>query len=171
MSQLTPKKYLSPHEETMLRGVLKKCKERDEVYFLILLETGARMTEALNIQPSDLNPRETSVYIHGIKGSRDREVSLSKALYARIEALSKNGPPFPFTASNADRLWRWIRPVAKKCHALRHTFAVNLLSHTKDLHIVNYALGHKNIQNTMIYLDVSRSKDLQRAIGEMNRNK
>lgn len=39
-------------------------------------------------------------------------------------------------------------------HALRHTTAVHLLQATGDVWFVQKWLGHKNIQNTMVYTDL-----------------
>jgi integrase len=165
VNQLTAQKYLTEAEQAHLRRVLARCSERDECYFLVLLETGARLSEALNIEPMDLIDERCAVFLRGIKGSNSREVGLRPDLYSRVKRLCVNGKgPFPFSTSNADRIWRIVRPVRKKLHSLRHSFAINLLARTGDLHIVNYALGHKNIQNTMIYLQVSRAEDLRRAL-------
>lgn len=162
--QLTHEKYLTDEEQTSLRARLKTLTTRDETYLLVLLETGARLSEALNIVPRDLIASRSSVFIRGIKGSKDREIAISKDLYARLESLSTAGPPFTFTDATADRLWRRIRPVEKKLHSLRHTFAVNLYRKTKNLKLVSYALGHKNIQNTMIYTELNLSDDLRAAL-------
>jgi integrase/recombinase XerC len=51
------------------------------------------------------------------------------------------------------QIWQFYRPVPKKFHALRHTFAIELYQKTKDLRLVQVALGHRNITNTMIYAD------------------
>lgn len=164
--QLTPFKYLSKNEQERLRESLLNAPEIAACYFLTLLETGARLSEGLLIRPSDLIEERSSVFVRGIKGSNDREVAIRPELFERLLRLRSSAVStlFGFGPSNADRLWRIYRPVPKKCHSLRHTFAVNLLKLSNDLHMVQYALGHKNIQNTMIYLDMTRADDLRRLI-------
>jgi integrase/recombinase XerC len=55
--------------------------------------------------------------------------------------------------------------VPKKFHSLRHTFAIELYQKTKDLRLVQVALGHRNITNTMIYADyVYSQQELRKLI-------
>lgn len=157
-------KYLTPEEEADLRRLLPKLSERDELYFLVLLETGARLSEGLNIRSIDLISARCSVFIRGLKGSSDREIALRPDLFNRLNRLCIGQErPFPFSDANADRIWRLIRPVPKKLHSLRHTYAINLLKKTKRIDLVQYALGHKNIANTMIYLAYERAEELRSA--------
>jgi integrase/recombinase XerC len=48
--------------------------------------------------------------------------------------------------------------VHKKLHGLRHTFAIRLYKKTKDIRLVQVALGHRNITNTMVYADYAYSQ-------------
>ena len=49
-------------------------------------------------------------------------------------------------------------------HSLRHTFATRLYEKTGDLHLVQKALGHRQITTTEVYARVSDGA-LRRAIG------
>ena len=65
------------------------------------------------------------------------------------------------------RFARWFeeagidRPVS--LHSLRHTFATRLYEKTGDLHLVQRALGHRQITTTEIYARVSDGT-LKRAV-------
>jgi len=48
-------------------------------------------------------------------------------------------------------------------HSLRHTFATRLYRKTGDLHLVQRALGHRQITTTEIYAKVS-DQALRRAV-------
>ncbi|MCA6564648.1 MAG: tyrosine-type recombinase/integrase, partial [Pseudanabaena sp. M151S2SP2A07QC] len=93
------------------------------------------------------------VHIRGKKGSNDRLIPLTEAMMTGLSQIKQQKKPFMKTD-------RWLRmvllqrfKVKKKLHSLRHTMAVNLYKQTKDIHLVKTALGHRNIANTMIYLD------------------
>ena len=51
-------------------------------------------------------------------------------------------------------------------HTFRHTFATNLYQKSKDIRLVQKALGHRSIQTTQIYADVSR-EDMKKAMEEL----
>jgi integrase len=159
---MSPDKFLQPNEIIALRAILERCPTRDKLYFTFLLETGARLSEALSLTAKDFDHSTKSVCIRGLKGSRDRIIALKPSLFLAIVQLGDK--PFNFSASLADKLWRVYRPVKKKLHSLRHTFAIDILKKTNDIHLVNYALGHKNIQNTMVYLSINRAKALSEVL-------
>ena len=60
---------------------------------------------------------------------------------------------FPISYPRLVQIWQHYRPVHKKFHSLRHTFAIELYKKTKDIRLLQMALGHRNIANTMIYAD------------------
>jgi integrase/recombinase XerC len=68
------------------------------------------------------------------------------------------------------RFARWFqesgfdRPVS--LHSLRHTFATRLYEKTGDLHLVQRALGHRQITTTEIYARVGEEK-LRRAVARI----
>jgi integrase/recombinase XerC len=152
-------KYLLEPEAVSLEASLEKFKERDIRNVLLLelaLRTGARAKEVLNIQFSDLNEHEKTVFIRGLKHSNDREIPLRPEMFKRLyDFASKDpsGPIFKITYNHFRRIWCFYRPVRKKLHSLRHTFAIRLYKKTKDMRLVQMALGHRNIQNTMVYAE------------------
>jgi integrase/recombinase XerC len=119
-----------------------------------LIYTGARAQEALNIRGTDLNLETETVFIRGLKGSDDRELPLPSWLFKQlVELRAKHTGEFLFPISypRLDQIWREYRPVKKKLHSLRHTFAIRLLRKTGNLRLVQVALGHRSISNTMVY--------------------
>lgn len=160
--QITPDKYLLPNELEALRLTLQRVKgdERNKVLIELALATGARAEELLAIKEADLLDYDHSVHIRGLKGSNDRELPLRPELFARLKALAKanGGKPFPISYSMLVKVWHQYRPVAKKFHSLRHTFAVELYKREPDIKLVQLWLGHRQITNTMVYLDLVYSK-------------
>ena len=169
--QLNKNKYLLPPEVERLRKILVDYQDQDPRDCLLLslgLRTGARANELLQIQKTDLNPYDESVFIRGIKGSNDREIPLHRDFYRRLRIFAeKQTTPllFPISYHRLYQIWEFYRPIPKKFHSLRHTFAIELYQKTKDLRLVQVALGHRNITNTMIYADyVYSQQELRKLI-------
>lgn len=158
-TQLNKNKYLLPPEKERLLKIIKDyilSDTRDCLILWIAIRTGARATEILNLQKSDLNSYDESIFIRGIKNSNDREIPVPSELFKLLLRYSegvKGSRLFPITYDRLYQIWAFYRPVEKKFHSLRHTFAIELYQKTKDLRLVQVALGHRNITNTMIYAD------------------
>lgn len=177
-------KYLLEPEVLRLESLLEKSAEqspkdlsdtteRDTLLLWLGLKTGGRASELLALRKNDLNPYDKTVFIRGIKGSNDRELPLNKWLFDRLYAYSEllptsgegAGDLFPIGYHRFRQIWDWYRPAPKKLHALRHTFAIRLYQKTKDLRLVQVALGHRNITNTMVYADyVYSQQELRKLI-------
>ena len=173
---LNKNKYLLDPEADELERLLKIHLEQDPRNCLLLylaLYTGARAQELLNLRRSDLNAYDQSVFIRGLKGSNDREIPLYPWLFDRCtrhlvsstSSTTDSRELFGISYSRLRQIWDFYRPVPKKFHALRHTFAIRLFKKTKDLRLVQVALGHRNITNTMVYADyVYSQQELRRLI-------
>jgi integrase len=160
-------KYLFPDEVKRLqvalvpRGFdhmhLNTNVRRDRLVIRFALSTGARASEILNVKKSDLNLFSRSVFIRGLKGSADRQMPLKKYFFLELLRYSKTFNDerlFPIKYHClTQRIWPKFRPVRKKFHSLRHTFAIRLYHETKDINLVKTALGHRSLQNTMVYLE------------------
>lgn len=153
-------------EQFELNKILESTKgkyHRDVTLMYVLLYTGARATEALRLRPSDLNLHDETIFITGLKGSNDREIPVPSWLFSMVKQESDNsggnGPIFNISYSRLRQIWEMYRPVKKKLHSTRHTFAINLYKRTKDLRLVQVALGHTNIQNTMVYAEYVYSQE------------
>lgn len=167
--RLSKAKYLLDEEFNHLNNTLEKFKITDERNCTLLwlaIHTGARATEVLNVTAEDLDPHEMTVLIKGIKGSDDRDIPLPKWLFLRVKALAPvSGRVFPITYIRFHQIWQLYRPCKKKLHSLRHTFAINLYRKTKDVRLIQLTLGHRNLDNTMIYADYQfKTSELRRAI-------
>ena len=168
---LNKNKYLLEPEYQRLEHILMSFQDkfpRDCHLLWLLLKTGGRAQEILNLRPEDLNPFEESVFIRGIKGSNDREIPIPSWLFQRVmreQERSKEQRLFPISYNRLRQIWEFYRPVHKKLHSLRHTFAIRLYQKTKDLRLVQVALGHQNITNTMVYADyIYSQQELRRLI-------
>lgn len=163
---LNKNKYLLDPEVHSLEYLLKRHQEQDLRNCLLIwvaLKTGARAQEVLNLRVNDLNSYDQAIFIRGLKGSNDREIPIPKDIFRRLELHSQGFSPqdllFDISYQRLYQVWDLYRPCRKSFHSLRHTFAIHLYKKTKDLRLVQVALGHRNINNTMVYADYIYSKE------------
>ncbi|KZX20249.1 Tyrosine recombinase XerD [Rathayibacter tanaceti] len=145
---------------------------RDRALLELLYATGARISEAVDLNVDDVVDADV-VRLTG-KGSKQRMVPLGR--YAReavddylVRArpeLSRRGRATPalFLGVRGSRLsrqsaWLVIRAVAEKAgldreispHTFRHSFATHLLAGGADVRVVQELLGHASVATTQIY--------------------
>jgi integrase len=165
---LNKNKFLTDSEYEVLKKELdinRATDARNVTMIELALHTGARASEILNIDVEDLNPEEASVLIKGIKKSNDREIPLPPRLFERVKSLTTQGKIFPISYQRLNQVWDMYRPCKKKFHSLRHRFGLKLYEKRRDIRLVQTALGHKSITNTMIYVDYHFSvKELRRLL-------
>ncbi|WP_460568091.1 site-specific tyrosine recombinase XerD [Humibacter soli] len=145
---------------------------RDKALLELLYATGARVSEAIDLNVDDVIDREI-VRLTG-KGSKQRIVPLGsfarRALddyLVRVRPMySQRGGATPalFLGSRGARLsrqsaWLVIRAAAERAHleasvsphTLRHSFATHLLEGGADVRVVQELLGHSSVATTQIY--------------------
>lgn len=147
------------------------------ILVMTLYATGARRAEVARLKISDIDSERMVVHIRGGKGRKDRDVMLSPAL---LEALRtywrglRRKPAvwlFPgnrwHTSSRpvtTKVLWTACRQAALRAgfehkhihpHTLRHCFATHLLEAGADLRTIQVLLGHRDLEETTIYLHLS----------------
>ena len=152
-------KYLNRDElEHFTQAIRSEPDLKYRLYFLTLLHTGARCSEVLNLTTEDL--MDDAVRIRGLKGSNDRIIPLPLELMAQLNLQS--GPIlFQFSARYARRRFKRYLPAEsrKSLHAIRHTVGVHSYRKFKDIQLTRQLLGHRNIQNTQVYVDYNALLD------------
>lgn len=149
---------------------------RDEAVLELLYACGARVSEASGLKLADVDFSQRSVKVFG-KGSKERIVPIhdlavramrSYAEEGREALLKGKSSEFFFVSSRGNRYTAdAIRKMFKRTcraagldeslspHAMRHTFATDLLSGGADLRSVQEMLGHASLSTTQIYTHVS----------------
>jgi integrase len=164
-SQRQRTRYLTLEEEARLLEALAP-KYRDVIVFV--LDTGARVREALGLQWADLahHPKLDRVTYWRTKSKRARTVPLSaraQACLVRAKDASIHRP-FPMTYSALHKAFNIARQRAGLgrpgeeaivIHSLRHTFASRLAQNDYPLPKLQLALGHKNLSQTIRYAHLS----------------
>jgi len=168
---LTSNLYLDDLEYERFRMTLfrnRSTEIRNVLALELLIETGPRASELLNLTTDSINIGTRSILIQGLKGSDSRDVPLKGALFNRLlsysKSLNRGAKLFPFKYHRLRYLWVEYRPCDKKLHALRHTFARRAYIKTLDIRLVQHLLGHRSVLNTEIYTRVKFSPDEIRGV-------
>lgn len=162
---------------------------RNRCIFEVLLCTGCRCSELVNIKLCDVDLDNREIKVLG-KGNKERIVylgsyaidSLNMYLSVRDE-LSKKDNKYLFVNHLGNKLTtRGIRDIIDKIllksslnlkitpHTFRHSFATMLLNEGCDLKSVQELLGHVSLSTTSIYTHVS-NEELKRVYLHTNPRK
>jgi integrase/recombinase XerD len=148
------------------------------ILLMTLYATGARRAEVAHLKIRDIDSKRMVVHIRGGKGRKDRDVMLSpkllEALRVYWRGLRRKPTNWLFpgnrwhTASypvSTKVLWTACQSAAQRAgledkhihpHTLRHCFATHLLEAGTDLRTIQMLLGHRDLEETTIYLHLSR---------------
>jgi site-specific recombinase XerD len=152
--------------------------QRDHVLFLMLYNTGARVSEIIGVKVGEVvvEDRAACVHLHG-KGRKQRSVPLWRSTVRAIRAWRKQNPQFEAaspllpnrngqamtranvslrlalavqTATTAypDLAKRKVSP-----HVIRHTTAMHLLQAGVDISVIALWLGHESPVTTHQYVE------------------
>ncbi|MCH9843924.1 MAG: tyrosine recombinase XerC [Alphaproteobacteria bacterium] len=147
---------------------------RDLALFMLLYGSGLRISEALNLQVSDVLAASDSLSIIG-KGDKQRVVPLLPIVKTMLNRLiqscifTKNNDSAPvFCGKKGKQLSARVAQlnlatIRKKLHlpddltphALRHSFATHLLAQGGNLRQIQELLGHESIKATQIYTQLA----------------
>ncbi|HFG2048451.1 TPA: site-specific integrase [Vibrio cholerae] len=124
----------------------------------ICLATGARISEALSLERSQIS--EFKLTFVETKGKRIRSVPISENLYKEIILASSSSTKiFSTTYGSAHRYIKKALPdyvpEGQATHVLRHTFATHFMMNRGDILILQRILGHQKIEQTMAYAHFS----------------
>jgi integrase/recombinase XerD len=149
---------------------------RDAVLFAVFYNTGARVSEIINLRVADvLLDRESALHLRG-KGRKERIIPLWKSTAAQLRAwlAHSNGdsdaPVFPNRAGQRlsrsgveQRLRVTVKKASERCsslrerrvspHTLRHTTAMHLLQSGVDITVIALWLGHGDTATTHMYIE------------------
>lgn len=166
---------------------------RNKVMMQLMLSLGLRLAEVVGLRWEDIDFLAEILMIREGKGMKDRTLFIKDNNWRGVDDKSallewkqrqtrELGalPEHVFTTMSAhssgtqlsDRyvqamIRRYSRraSLSKKIspHTLRHTFATHLYKHTRDIVVVQKALGHADISTTMVYVHLV-SSDVEQAL-------
>lgn len=157
-----------PTEEE-LDQLIAGCGRKLATFLQLLKETGARVGEALALKWTDVDFERRIVNITAEKGGRARILPISLRLVDMLNNLPKRGERV-FTVSMdglKSNFFLQRKKIAKKLgnprllkitfHTFRHWKATVEYHRTRDIVYVKEILGHKNIENTMVYISIEKA--------------
>lgn len=153
---------------------------RDLCMSRLMLEAGLRCGEVVAVRPHHLDMQTCKLTVREGKGAKDRVLWIRNDLRDLIARWKTRRPESEFlfpTSSGKAVSTRQVRSMVKRRarkadvaewervspHTLRHTFATNLYRETKDLRLVQKALGHASIRTTQLYTHLV-DHDLEEAL-------
>jgi len=162
---------LSRDEIVKLLQCIPSRKQR--MVLTTMYATGLRVGEAVQLSVTDIDSRRMTILVARGKGNKQRLVPLSPKLLTELRLFwqTHRNPVWLFPSRLPDR-HLGIAVVEKSCrkakhragltrrfstHALRHTFATELLEAGVDLFSIQKILGHQSLCTTARYTHVRRS--------------
>jgi integrase/recombinase XerD len=146
---------------------------------MALYATGLRRAEPAGLKIADVDSGRNVIHVQGGKGRKDRDVMLSpnllEALREHYRSLRRRPAVWLFPGNRrhtADHpistrvIWYACREAAKLAgirkevhpHTLRHCFATHLLEDGADLRTIQILPGHRDLEETTIYLHLSEKR-------------
>jgi integrase len=161
--------------ETDIDLVISYTKTRNRVAFRLVKECGLRPIEVSRLMLKHVDLGEGLVYPETAKDGEARVLKLKTETLALLKLLvSKRNVKvdekiFP-CSKTLQKNWNKLRnriverlgkPELKqiRLYDLRHFYGTNLYRKTKDIVYVQRKLGHKNIKNTLVYINLVDFQD------------
>jgi len=154
---------------------------RDRCLMQLMLHAGLRAAEVLALTVYDVDWLSGQLTVRQGKGKKDRILWLNETLLEELRRWRARRPASPtgllFPTSKGTPVYSAaLRAMVKRRgqkaglghkdvhpHMLRHTFATELYRQTKDIRLVQKALGHADLSTTMIYTHIV-DDDLEAAL-------
>lgn len=154
-----------------------KVHQRNKLIAYLLLYTGVRVTELVNIKLADIDSLTATLIVHG-KGGKVREISLRQDVlqlvkqYQSGERRKSNyfDSEYLLVSQRANKMHRdavrnWLAKISDELgmklhpHLFRHTFATRLLRKGVDLTTVSKLTGHSTVNMTAkFYIQTTREE-------------
>jgi len=148
---------------------------RDKTLVLLLLDTGMRINEAVNLQVEQIDFKRPSVYVSSqiAKNRKRRDIPLSREVAKRLRLLIEetrqyfgNDVQYLFMTAygedfSADTFRRRLNRLKRRLdiprlspHMFRHTFARNYVLNGGDIFTLQQILDHADIKTTRKYVQM-----------------
>lgn len=146
---------------------------RNRTMIKLFLASGLRLSEMVNLRWKDINLMTGQLKVVEGKGTKERILWVSDSIIEELRLWKEKQSDklgiseYVFTTNSKNKLdGRNIRRMVAEYsvksgitksvspHTFRHTFASDLLRCTKNIRLVQKALGHEGLSTTMIYTHI-----------------
>jgi integrase len=168
-------RFLSAEEEEVMFTAIGRQNAHHELLCRFLVDTGARVGEALGLKRGDIHNNDVTFWI--TKSGKSRSVPLTYRAAQALDLARIFGGSGPFsTISYQNFKYNWNRARRENHftddphmvpHVLRHTCASRLVQAGIDLRRVQTFLGHQTIQMTLRYAHLA-TNDLDQCVTALN---
>lgn len=146
--------------------ITKDIQLRNKVMILLMLSTGVRRNECVNIKVSNIHLTDNTILLETTKTGQPRYIFVNDEFSALIGKLIKTIGKSEYLFVNYRTMERLDVEAVKTIfirlskdvgftlspHMLRHTYATESLNKGLDIHYLSLLMGHTNIKTTEIYL-------------------
>lgn len=165
-------------QEEVVRLINAALTPFHRIILMTLYATGVRRAELARLKIRDIDSQRMVIHVQGGKGRKDRDIMLSPKLLPALReywrGLKRKPTQWLFPGGCSHTAERPITPktvyyacrhAARRAglqekkihpHTLRHCFATHLLESGADLRTIQLLLGHRDLEETTIYLHLSR---------------
>lgn len=161
-------KQLIGHIELSKDGLIRR---RDKVFCTLLATMGIRRAEALKIKLGDIDWKQKSIKIYGVKGTKPRTIRIQKHLLSAMEGYIKyrveKGREEKHLFISATKKGKWTASGVRKSferysnalgfkigsHPFRRYAATTLAQNKVPLEEIMMYLGHTNLKTTLRYIN------------------
>lgn len=153
--------YVPSKEELCL--FISHANPKYSMIYSIMKDTGLRPVEVSAIEHDDIDLEKGIISVRTAKHGQPRIVKLKSQTLGMLKVYVQKhqGNLFPRSGVISNTFGRLRASLIKKLqnpnlhkirfYDFRHYYATNLYHDTRDLLLVKEKLGHKNIQNTLVY--------------------
>lgn len=169
------KNYLSDSEIKSFLEASKKSRypKRNHLLLLIMYRHGLRVSEAVALKKSDVNLKDSRVWINRLKGALSTEHPISgnelRAIKRYLNSRKDNSPwlfvserGLPMTRQAVSYIVSTVGANAKiynvHPHTLRHSCGFYLANLGYDLRLIQDYLGHRDPKHTAQYTRVASKR-------------
>ncbi|MCL5070832.1 MAG: tyrosine-type recombinase/integrase [Actinobacteria bacterium] len=144
---------------------------RNKAMLRLMLSMGLRVSEVVNLRPSDINLTLRKLRIVNGKGGVDRDIIIPEFIIDLVKEWKNRKPidtNYFFTTNSGGKLSRiyiynMVKGYTRRAgidkkispHTLRHTFGTNFYRQMKDIETLRKILGHAHISTTQIYVTLA----------------